>query len=225
MKKLSKLALDGSIDIVEAIKNHPFNVELSDGSLEKPKFKYYIEQDSLYLKDFARSLAMIAARAPEKFMEQFLSFSGDALVAEQEVVHDFFRKKLDIQESGLLSPATIAYTSFLLQACAIAPVEVAIASVLPCFWVYRIVGQSILEKNKANKQNPYWSWIETYASEEFSEGVDNAIKIFDEVAASTSDTVRSSMLDAFYKSTVFEWHFWNDAYKMSVFNAINNKMQ
>jgi len=218
MTEFSQLALKRVIDIVDSIKSHPFNMELASGSLEQSKFMYYIEQDGLYLKDFSRSLAMIASRCPSKYMKSFLSFSEEALIAEQEVVHGFFRKIFSIKDTGKLTLATISYTSFLLQSCATAPIEVAIASVLPCFWIYKIVGQSIFEKAKTNTNNPYWRWIETYSSEDFCMSVDNAIKIFDEIAASASEAVRCLMFDAFYKSTMLEWHFWNDAYQMKAFD-------
>jgi thiaminase/transcriptional activator TenA len=38
------------------------------------------------------------------------------------------------------------------------------------------------------------------------------ITIFDRLARQTSRHVRTLMLDAFYKSTCLEWHFWNDSY-------------
>ncbi|NBV28776.1 hypothetical protein EBS02_07150 [bacterium] len=68
-------------------------------------------------------------------------------------------------------------------------------------------------------QNPYKKWIETYSGKEFSDSVERAISIFDEVALSASDEVRGLMLDAFYKSTALEWHFWNDSYNQVVFDA------
>lgn len=49
--------------------------------------------------------------------------------------------------------------------------------------------------------------------------MERAITIFDEVAFSASDKIRGLMLDAFYKSTVLEWHFWNDSYNQVVFDA------
>ena len=96
--------------------------------------------------------------------------------------------------------------------------EVAIAAVLPCFWVCKIVGESIYQQAQHN--NPYLRWIETYSGEDFTNSVNAAIQIFDDVAMLASDTVRADMLDAFYKSTVFEWHFWNDAYSKKVFDEM-----
>lgn len=220
MVKLSKLALEKSSFFIEAIKTHPFNKELADGSLDLLKFAYYIEQDTLYLRDFSRSLSMIAAKVPLKFIKDFLSFSECALIAEQEVVHTFFRQTFNLQETGKLTPATLAYTSYLLQTTSLAPVAVGLASVLPCFWVYNIVGQSIAKNTDVNSQNRYKKWIENYSSQEFTDSVQRCIDIFDELALSESEAVRHLMVDAFYKSTVLEWHFWNDSYHQIVFDEI-----
>ena len=217
MIKLSEHTWHKSKDVILAIKNHPFNIQLAMGNLAIDKFSYYIEQDTLYLQEFARSLALIAARAPLSFLRDFLSFSEGALVAEQESVHRFFRENFNLKKTGKLTPATLSYTSYLLQTCHNAPVEVAIASVLPCFWVYREVGLSIVKDTK--EKNPYWRWIETYSGEKFGQGVERAIDIFDKVASEASENIKNQMLEAFYKSTVLEWHFWNDAYHKTVFDG------
>lgn len=218
MKKLSEIAWQKSSDVVKAIKLHPFNTELALGKLDRLKFAYYIEQDSLYLRDFARVLAMIAARGPLKFIRDFLSFSDVAIIAEKEVVHGFFREVFNLKETGKLAPATLSYTSYLLQTSATAPIEVAIAAVLPCFWVYREVGISIANAKNIDANNPYLKWIETYSSEAFGTSVQKAIDIFDEVADSASDDMHQLMINAFYKSTVLEWHFWNDSYNKKIFD-------
>lgn len=219
MPKLSEIALEKCELVIHAIKEHPFNKELADGSLNLSIFAYYIEQDTLYLRDFARCLAIIASKVTLKFAKDFLSFAEGALIDEQEAVHGFFRQMIGHEGTGKLTPATLSYTSYLIQVSSTAPVEIAIASVLPCFWVYNIVGQSIAQKTNIESQNPYQKWIETYASQTFCDTVERAIGIFDEVSLAASVEVRHLMLDAFYKSTVLEWHFWNDAYNQTVFDA------
>lgn len=216
--KLSEKAWAQSLEVINEIKQHPFNLELAKGTLSLDKFAYYIEQDTLYLRDFARCHALIASKAPLPYVQCFLEYAKYTFIAEQEVVHHFFRETFNFKETGLITPATLSYTSYLLQACALEPVEVAIASVLPCFWVYREVGLSIAKTTTA--ENPFFRWIETYAGQDFSDSVDEAIGIFDVVAAHTTEEVRSRMLDAFHKSTVLEWHFWNDSYNKAVFDRI-----
>lgn len=220
MAKLSEIAWQKTSKIIKKIQSHPFNLELASGDLAMDKFAYYIEQDSYYLKYFSRSLAMIASRSPFDFIKDFLSFSEGALVAEQEVVHVFFRKTFNFKDTGKLTPAALCYTNYLLKTSSIDPIETAIAAVLPCFWVYQKVGTSIANTTDTKSRNPYLRWIENYSGEEFENSVKKAIAIFDEIALSVSDKIRLSMLDAFYKSTVLEWHFWNDAYHKKVFDHL-----
>ncbi len=54
---------------------HPFNVELAQGTLDKERFVFYMEQDAYYLVGFSRALAFIAARTDSsKIIRQFLDF-------------------------------------------------------------------------------------------------------------------------------------------------------
>ena len=216
---LSKQAWEKSLPIIKAIKKHPFNQELSNGSLIKNKFAYYIEQDAIYLKDFARCHAIIASRIPIKYFHTFIKFAKDSLIAEQEIVHSYFRKTFNLKKTGLLSPATLSYTSYLLQICSNEAVEISIAAILPCFWIYREVGLSIA--NNTSPSNPYNRWIETYSDKEFNQSVEQAIKIFNELGNNTTRETQLKMIDAFYKSTVLEWHFWNDAYNKTIFDDVN----
>ena len=219
--KLSTKAWERSSHIYDAIVNHPFNQELMQGILAKDKFAYYVEQDVLYLQDFSRCHAIIASKIPLEHMRSFLKYAEYTLIAEQEVVHQFFKKEFNFIETGLVTPATLSYTSYMLRACLNESVEVALAALFPCFWVYREVGLFIAAT--ADKNNPYSRWIETYSSEGFCSTVDEAIDIFDTLAANTTESIREKMLDAFYKSTCLEWHFWNDSYKMRVFDDITDQ--
>ena len=58
----SELAWDKNTELYQKILQHPFNQELAVGALSSDKFAYYIEQDSLYLKEFAKCLVTCASR-------------------------------------------------------------------------------------------------------------------------------------------------------------------
>ena len=217
--KLSEQAWKKSSDVYNAIINHPFNQELMLGNLAKEKFAYYIEQDVLYLQDFSRCHLIIASKIAFEYSQKFLKYAEYTLIAEQEVVHQFFRKIFDFNETRLITSATLGYTSYILKICLNESVEIALATLLPCFWIYREVGLFIAKY--AKKDNPYYRWIETYTSEDFSKSVEEAIIIFDNLANNTTDDIRKKMLEGFYKSTVWEWHFWNDSYNKQVFDAVS----
>ena len=215
---LSEKAWKISFNTIQAIKEHPFNQELMQGILKRDKFAYYIEQDSLYLQDFARCLAIIASKIELKYVRTFLSYSEQVFITEQEVVHKFYRKHFNFKETGLITPATLSYTNFLLSNCLQESSEISVAAILPCFWVYREVGNYIAKKTE--KMNPYSRWIATYVSEEFSTSVNELIAIFDIFGERTTNEIRDKMLDVFYKSVCLELHFWNDSYYKVVFDNI-----
>jgi len=47
-----------------AILAHPFLTGLTDGTLDRGAFGYYVTQDVHYLRDYARALAVVGAKAP-----------------------------------------------------------------------------------------------------------------------------------------------------------------
>ena len=50
-------------DTYHAIREHPFVAGLTDGSLERDSFEFYVIQDSHYLREYARALSIAAAFA------------------------------------------------------------------------------------------------------------------------------------------------------------------
>ena len=154
----------------------PFNIEFGTGNLAMEKFIFYLVRDALYLTDFSRALAMTAVRLPHNnLMQQFIKFSQEALTAEQALHQNYIRRHAteNILEH---SPACFMYTNYILRMASQASVEEAVASLLPCFWVYREVGNSIAAIcNRAN--NPYLEWINLYSSAEFDLSVQQVIAI------------------------------------------------
>jgi thiaminase/transcriptional activator TenA len=197
--------------IYDRILTLPFNQELMKGTLGIDRFIFYIRQDSLYLEDYCRVLSLIASRLDntERIL-QFLKFAGDCIIIERTMHEKFLSGHKD---SGKIekSPACFAYTNFLLATAAFRSTEEAVASVLPCFWIYRETGDYIYEH--ADPANPYREWIDTYAAEEFRQATDIAIDVTEELAVRTNELTRSKMMEAFRISTKLEYIFWESGYK------------
>lgn len=150
----------------------------------------------------------------QKLSIRFLNFSLGALIAERELHASFLPSNYNCERVEP-SPSCVGYTQYLIATAATMPIEEAVATVLPCFWIYREVGRNVAAHCKHD--NPYMRWIETYSSQEFSDGTDQAISILDELAHHCSIEELERMKKAFEYSTLFEWHFWDDAYKMIIF--------
>lgn len=198
--------------IYDAILDLPFNRELAAGTLDPSIFRFYIFQDALYLTDFARALAVTGARAdgPAQVLS-FLQFAEGAIVVER-ALHASYFDEFGVPPGIAQSPSCAFYTNFLLATAAQRSFEEAVAALLPCFWIYREVGNTI--HAQAASDNPYRRWIDTYAGEEFAASVDRAITATDQAAAQASDTARERMTAAFVTSARLEWMFWDSAYRL-----------
>jgi thiaminase/transcriptional activator TenA len=203
------------ISIMHKINNHPFNQELAQGILPKQKFIFYIKQDALYLSYFAKALALTASRISDsKHFKQFIDFVNDCINAEQMLHAEYLNKFLTtISLDNEQSPACFTYCNYLLKMTTLASIEEAVASLLPCFWIYSKVGKYIASTQNKNN-NQYQDWINLYASEEFESAVNAAINITNELGTVASDSIKTKMLLAFYKSAELEWMFWDSAYKL-----------
>ncbi|GAB3020475.1 thiaminase II [Spirosoma pulveris] len=196
--------------IYTSILEHGFVNELMAGNLPSPTFQYYIQQDALYLTDFSRALNQLAARAttPDDMLT-FTQFAQNAILVER-ALHETYFALYDIQPGMEKMPACFAYTNYLLATTSSQPIAVGAAAVLPCFWIYRQVGKHIYER--AIQENPYRSWIDTYAGDAFDQSVNQMLALTDAYAETAGNQERASMREAFRVSSRLEWYFWNDAY-------------
>lgn len=207
--KWSKNTWNLSAPIYNKILELPFIQGLIDGSLPRDKFIFYIQQDALYLAQYGKILSGIASKldSPDH-IEAFIRFAGDSMAVEK-ALHESFLSGTNRQSKA--SPSCLLYTSYLSHQLNNAPVGVAVAAVLPCFWIYKEVGDYILA-NQTKSDNPYQSWIDTYGGEDFSISVSKAISICDELAEKVSKTQQEDMAKAFLMCTKFEWMFWESAF-------------
>ena len=211
--KWSEHAWKTAEPVYRQILNLDFVRGLIDGTLSREKFLFYIRQDAEYLVGFGKALAGIAARLDNvEHSQAFLIFAGECMAVERSL-HESYLGSEKLPAKLEPSPTCLLYTSYILKQVYSAPLEVAMAAVLPCFWVYKEVGDYILTKQNKNG-NPYQAWIDTYGGDEFATAVQKAINICDEVATSCSNTVRQAMTEAYVLCTKMEWMFWDSAWKL-----------
>lgn len=212
MTTFTDLLWQENLPIYEGIMAHPFNQELMAGTLAKDKFQFYIGQDALYLADFGRALSVVGAKAPEVslFMD-FVKFSEGTVVVERALHEQYFRL-FDVEAPAAKAPGCFAYTHFLLSTAALGTYAEGVAALLPCFWIYREVGNHIYAHSAPG--NPYQAWIDTYAGEEYGALVDRAIAITNQAAERASEQERAAMRHAYRQGSRMEWMFWDSAYRL-----------
>jgi thiaminase (transcriptional activator TenA) len=64
----------------DAIRRHPFITGLTDGSLSHDAFRYFVVQDSHYLRAYSRALTLVAGRAVDDGdVQMFARHAADAI--------------------------------------------------------------------------------------------------------------------------------------------------
>jgi thiaminase (transcriptional activator TenA) len=202
--------INGLTPLIQRILQHPFNDALAKGTLSQQKFLAYLQQDTLYLRDFSKALALVSARLPSIFSGRILKLALGAVEAEQKL-HESYLSAYEITELPQKNPACFAYTHYLLSLATLGCVEEALASLVPCFWIYKIVGQHVAERCVV--PNPFYPWIAAYSSPSFEEAVNEIILVMNHLAENASSEGREKMHNAFKCATELEWLFWEDAYQ------------
>jgi thiaminase/transcriptional activator TenA len=200
----------------QAILALPFNRELAGGILRRDRFQHYLIQDGLYLTDYARALALLAAKAPDaKMIAQFAENAAGAVHFEQAMQQTYlvqFGIDAVTAQAAERSPTCLGYTSFLLAEAATGSYETLLAAVLPCFSIYAEVGLAIAADSVSD--NPYQAWIDTYASDEFQGAVHAAESAAETAFAHAGPETQARMRALFRRSVEFEWMFWDAAYRL-----------
>jgi hydroxymethylpyrimidine/phosphomethylpyrimidine kinase len=193
----------------------PFVAQLDAGSLPEAQFAYYLAQDAQYLNGFSRALARASALAPTEEEQTFWANSAQVcLVVEAELHRTWLAQHpLSPGEALRQGPVTKAYLDHLLAASAMGSYAVLAAAVLPCYWIYAVVGEELhkrhLQRTSPGAEHPYGAWIETYADEAFAESTRRAISFADRAGRAASAADRAAMMEAFVQSTVYERDFFD----------------
>jgi len=198
-------------NIFQAITAHNFVKELMGATLSKDTFGFYVNQDSLYLSEYKKALVTVGTKCHRPEDTQFFYESATGIIEVEDALHKLFLE--ETYKSNEPSPTCELYNSYLARIVYNESVEIAAAAVLPCFTIYKEVGDYILKNQQNRATNPYQSWIDTYASDEFAQAVAQAISIVDTYALSASAENLAKMEKVFTKTSKLEWMFWDSAYK------------
>ena len=195
--------------ILARIKQHPFLQELAAGTLSRERFRTYVEQDRIYLRNYAQEMTALAEMLPEgEEKDLFLVFASDSMKGEQALHQQLIQEFGAAGEQEL--PGTTAYMQHTRSFFEQKDLSLALAAILPCMWVYSEVGKYLMSISVPN--NPYQDWISTYSTPMMEKGAALMCRMANELALKESIHRRSEMRHAFVKSTELEYSFWNQAY-------------
>lgn len=203
--------------IWDAQLEHPFVRGLADGTLEEARFKNWVRQDYVYLREYARIFAWAVAKATDLETMGWYARVLDLLLNTEMGLHRSYAERFGISHAELeaeeMWPTNRAYTDFLVRTAADGDLADLTSALLPCAWGYAYIGQTLARADAAPADQRYADWIAMYSSAEFAEAEQWLKKQMERLAEGASAEKKKRLTDLFVLSSRYEWMFWEMCYK------------
>jgi thiaminase (transcriptional activator TenA) len=198
-----------------AILEHPFLAGLTDGTLDPAAFGHYVVQDAHYLRDFARALTVVGAKAPTHADTGMFARHAAGTVDVELALHASLLPQLGLDAGTVaatpIAPTTLAYTSYLLAVAHGGSFAEGLAAVLPCYWIYAEVGAELVKRGSPDAR--YQRWIDTYAGDEYAAVVAEALALADRIGPQLGPDDEARARQHFVTTARYEWMFWDAAWR------------
>lgn len=194
---------------------HPFVAGMADGTLPEPAFRYYLEQDYLFLIHFARAYGLAAYKAETLEDIRGAAAGLSAIVDTEMALHVEFCAGWGLTEAEMAAvpeaPETMAYTRYVLEKGLqgdLLDLHVALA---PCMLGYGEIGHALAHHPDTKiAGNPYVPWIEMYASKDYQDVAAEERATLDRLMAERGGPGRmASLTKTFAEATRLEAAFWD----------------
>jgi thiaminase (transcriptional activator TenA) len=206
---------DRCVPIWEQSRNHPMVRAVADGTLAREVFRYYFEQNILYLEEYSRAIAFVLASAPDAaamdLLGQFLR--GEA---ENELPMNYeFLTRLGGDPAKVdpfaVNSANYSYSRHIVHTAATGDCAEGLAAILPCPCSYNEFARTMVLDMPDDPI--YAEWIRRFGADpENDELLASLTGLFDRLV-DVSDARRMRRLEwIFSVSSRYEVAFWEMAY-------------
>lgn len=193
---------------------HEFVLRLADGQLPEPCFRRYLVQDYRFLLHFARAWGLAVYKSDcLSEMRRAQRLVAATLDIEIGLHIDYCRRwglSQQVLEAAEETPATVAYTRFVLDrglAGDRLDLEVTLA---PCILGYAVIAAERMADPATRRDgNPYREWLDMYAGDEYQSLAAEAEAALDEQFARRGGESRfPALLRDFTAAARLEADFW-----------------
>lgn len=208
---------EGSKDVWMKYLEHPFLKEIGEGTLDKDKFKNYLIQDYLYLKEYTKVYCMGVIKSKKIYDMKMFYEGADGIINDESANHIWYLKGfgeniIDIENYDY-HKANESYTSYMKSVALTSSIEEIVAVLLPCTWSYNFIGKYLKENYSGlSKDNFYESWIDVYSGEEYTNFTNIWIDYTNKLCEKLTEDEKANLIKIFRKASIYEMDFWDMAY-------------
>ena len=180
--------------------SHPFVVQMADGTLPEEKFRYYMLQDYLYLRDYVKIFAAIIQKADDFEQIRFLSTQLSDTIGETYRTHLPYMRRLGVTDAEIDAARphidNSAYTHYMICEAQAGDVLTGLVTLLNCSWSYAYVAEQMV------------------ASDAYRQTNQELIDRIDALGASVDEAAAQHLCEIFEKCCRFDLRFWDMVYTM-----------
>ncbi len=190
---------------------HDFVKQLANGTLPAECFRHYLKQDYLYLFHYSRAFALAIFKA-KNFSQMEIPRKSLESICQEIQLHLSYCRQWGISEAEIFatqeSAACVAYTRYLLDCGTTGGLAEIYAAITPCAVGYAQIARYITENYPRLANNPYQTWIDTYASEAFQQEAEETSNFLTALCADFTPTQQNHIQHIFTTATRMEIAFW-----------------
>lgn len=189
---------------------HPFVEQMASGELPLACFQHYLKQDYLFLIQFTRAWGLAIYKTSDLEAMRYAQAGLNAMLDTEMALHVAYCQDWGIDPATLPAlpeaAATVAYTRYVLDCGQSGDLLDLHIALLPCISGYGEIAQRILPQMTAD--NPYRSWAEMYAGEEYANAMQTELEWVEKLALNSSETRQAQLSRIFATATRMESAFW-----------------
>ncbi|MDQ6523121.1 thiaminase II [Nocardioides sp. LHD-245] len=200
-----------------SLHGHPFLRDMATGTLSLERFRFYLEQDTMYLVEYAKCMALGAARARSVDEVAWLRDSMDNIVDnELPKNRELLQRVIDLGArdrggSRGMAPTTLAYTSFLTSTAYRGDALDVMTVIMPCAVSYREIALELVDQIAPDSL--YTGWMEFFVGDFYGARLARMQANLDELAERAGPGRRELLREEFATASRLEVAFWDMAYE------------
>lgn len=198
--------------------NHDFLKDMGNGTLDKTKFKNYLIQDYIYLKEYAKVYAMALVKCDSISQIKYCQNGINGILEDESAIHICYLKnfgeKIEELEVYKIQKSNEDYTNYMKSIALTGDLLDTMVSLLPCTWSYYYIAKKLkLIYTKNLDCNFYKDWINAYSGEGYKKFVDISIDFVNSLCENINENKKEKLKDIFIKASIHEMKFWDMAYE------------
>lgn len=215
--KLSHRLYNSVQDIWPSYLEHPFVLEMAKGTLPPEKFRYYMLQDYVYLRDYVKIFAACISKADDFGLIRFFGENIMAVLDETERVHIPYMKRLGITDEEIESVtphiSNSSYSSYMICQAQSGTVLSGLVALLNCSWAYAYIGENMVKRFPDAVHHPYYGqWFSGYVCDDYLRTNQQLIDMVDSLSGGITPQEISRLCRIFRTCSLHELQFWDMAY-------------